>query len=106
MTAEVQQQVDQDQDQQGGDNVAAYDGKVETTVGGRRGRRRGSKRRGSKRVTRKGRKGSRKAPKRKGTKKKRGQSPWIKHVLAFCKKTGKSFPEALADPMCKKTYKH
>ena len=40
-----------------------------------------------------------------GTKKKGKAGAWIMHVKAFCKKTGKTFPEALKDPMCKKSYK-
>ena len=63
---------------------------------------------------RKGRKGSRRTKKgnkmkkgKKGTRKgKKGPSKWIMHVKAFCKKTGKKFPEALKDPMCRKTFKH
>ena len=67
---------------------------------------------------RKGRKGSRRTKKgdkmkkghkgtRKGTRKgKRPPSKWIIHVKAFCKKTGKNFPQALKDPMCRKTFKH
>lgn len=37
---------------------------------------------------------------------KRPPSKWIMHVKAFCKKTGKKFPQALKDPMCRKTFKH
>ena len=45
--------------------------------------------------------------KRKGKRKgKKGPSKWIMHVKAFCKRTGKTFPEALKDPMCKKSFKH
>ena len=37
---------------------------------------------------------------------KKGPSKWIMHVKAYCKKTGKTFPEALKDPMCKKSFKN
>ena len=37
---------------------------------------------------------------------KKAPSKWIMHVKAYCKKTGKTFPEALKDPMCRKTFKH
>ena len=37
---------------------------------------------------------------------KKGPSKWIAHVKAFCKRTGKNFPQALKDPMCRKTFKH
>lgn len=36
----------------------------------------------------------------------KGPSKWILHVKAFCKRTGKTFPEALKDPMCRKSFKH
>lgn len=65
----------------------------------------GKRRKGSK--SRKSKKGGKKMKKSvKGTKKgKRPPSKWIMHVKAFCKKTGKTFPQALKDPMCKKTFK-
>ena len=63
----------------------------------------GKRRKGS----RKSRKGKKMKKGKKGTRKgKRPPSKWIMHVKAFCKKTGKKFPEALKDPMCKKTFKH
>lgn len=75
----------------------------------------GKKRRKSSRRTR-GRKGfhkrsmkKRKGTKRKGTKRKghkKGPSKWIMHVKAYCRKTGKTFPEALKDPMCRKSFRH
>ena len=66
---------------------------------------------GKKRKPRKSRKGvkSRRKVHHKKTKKrghKKGPSKWIMHVKAYCKKTGKTFPEALKDPMCRKTFKH
>lgn len=65
----------------------------------------GKRRKGSK--SRKSKKGGKKMKKSvKGTRKgKRPPSKWIMHVKAFCKKTGKTFPQALKDPMCKKTFK-
>jgi len=96
MTA--QQEVDEMTQQEGG--VEGYSGPEvgSPLVGGKK------RRRGSRKSTRKAPK--RKGSKRKGTKKKRGPSKWIMHVKAFCKKTGKNFPEALKDPMCRKTFKH
>lgn len=74
----------------------------EETVGGKR-RRKTSRRTRGRKVHHK------KSMKRRGTKKrghKKGPSKWIMHVKAYCRKTGKTFPEALKDPMCKKTFKH
>ena len=75
----------------------------ENRLGGKKRRKGSSKKRGThstkKRVVK------RKGTKRKGTRKK-GPSKWIMHVKAFCKKTGKNFPQALKDPMCRKTFKH
>ena len=68
-----------------------------SVVGGKR-RRKGTKTKGTKGTKGKRRKG-------KGTKK-RGPSKWIMHVKAFCRKTGKTFPEALKDPMCRNSFKH
>ena len=77
---------------------------AEPTTGGKKKRRKGlSKKRGT-RSTKK-RVVKRKTTRKKSTKKK-GPSKWIMHVKAFCKKTGKNFPEALKDPMCRKTFKH
>ena len=68
------------------------------------GKRKKKTKKGSK--MKKTRKRSRKGT-RKGTRKgKRPPSKWIMHVQAFCKKTGKNFPQALKDPMCRKTFKH
>jgi len=84
-----------------GGGVEGYSGpEVGSALVGGKKRRRGS------------RKSTRKAPKRKGSKRKgtrkgkRPPSKWIMHVKAFCKKTGKNFPQALKDPMCRKTFKH
>lgn len=84
--------------QEGG--VEEYDGgKSYTAVGGKRRRgRKGSRRTKKGKKMKKGRKGTRKG--------KRPPSKWIMHVKAFCKKTGKNFPQALKDPMCRKTFKH
>ena len=71
--------------------------------GGKKRRKGSSKKRGT-RSTKK-RVVKRKTTRKKSTKKK-GPSKWIMHVKAFCKKTGKNFPEALKDPMCRKTFKH
>lgn len=32
-------------------------------------------------------------------------NPWIAHVKAYAKKTGKSYSAALKDPKCKSSYK-
>ena len=72
-------------------------------TGGKKRRKSSSKKRGT-RSTKK-RVVKRKTTRKKSTKKK-GPSKWIMHVKAFCKKTGKTFPEALKDPMCKRTFKH
>ena len=66
--------------------------------GGKKRRKRSSKSKSARSTKRKG-------TKRKGTRKK-GPSKWIMHVKAFCRKTGKNFPQALKDPMCRKTFKH
>ena len=107
-------------------DVEAYDANAETNeeiVGGKK-RRKGSIRRNGvhKKTKRKGTK--RKGTKRKGTKRKgttrkgttikgtkrkghkKGPSKWIMHVKAYCRKTGKTFPEALKDPMCGKSFIH
>jgi len=106
MAAELIQEQEAQEAQEGG--VEGYAGpETGSMLGGKR-------RKGS----RKGRKGSRRTKKgdkmkkghkgtRKGTRKgKRPPSKWIMHVKAFCKKTGKNFPQALKDPMCRKTFKH
>ncbi len=72
--------------------------------GGKKRRKGSSKKRGT-RSTKK-RVVKRKTTRKKSTKKKKSPSKWIMHVKAFCKKTGKTFPEALKDPMCKRTFKH
>ncbi len=88
------------------------EGGIEEYAGPERGSMLGGKRRKGRkgsRGTKKGKKGSKGMRKRtrKGTRKgKRPPSKWIMHVKAFCKKTGKNFPQALKDPMCKKTFKH
>ena len=74
-----------------------------STYGGKKRRKGSSKKRGT-RSTKK-RVVKRKTTRKKSTKKK-GPSKWIMHVKAFCRKTGKKFPEALKDPMCRKTFKH
>lgn len=67
----------------------------------------GGKRRKGRKGSRRTKKGSKMKKGRKGTRKgKRPPSKWIMHVKAFCKKTGKNFPQALKDPMCRKTFKH
>ena len=82
--------------------VEGYDGpETGSMVGGKR--RKGSRKskKGGKKMKKSG-KGT-----KKGTRKgKRPPSKWIMHVKAFCKKTGKNFPQALKDPMCRKTFKH
>lgn len=88
--------------------VEAYDASQsnEQTVGGNKkvkSKKRGPKKVRSKKVR------SKKGGTKKQTKKRRnkkGPSKWIMHVKAFCKKTGKTFPEALKDPMCKKSFKN
>lgn len=80
-----------------------------TNLGG--GKKRRKSRRGSRgnlrhRVTRHvGTKNKRRSKKSKKSHKK-GPSKWISHVKAFCKRTGKTFPEALKDPMCRKSFRH
>lgn len=86
------------------EDVEAFDSSTnnEETVGGKR-RRKSSRRTRGRKVHHK------RSMKRRGTKKrghKKGPSKWIMHVKAYCRKTGKTFPEALKDPMCKKTFKH
>lgn len=82
---------------------------VEIPIGGKKKRKRLSKSKGT-RSTKKGtRSTKKKGTKKNGTKKngtKRGPSKWIMHVKAFCRKTGKNFPNALKDPLCRKTFKH
>lgn len=86
--------------QEGGVDEYAGTEKFSTFVGGKR-------KKGSKSKSRKSRKGKKMKKGKKGTRKgKRPPSKWIMHVKAFCKKTGKKFPEALKDPMCRKTFKH
>lgn len=67
-----------------------------TTTGGKKRRKSSTKKRS--RSTKK------RVVKKKSTKKK-APSKWIMHVKAFCKKTGKTFPKALKDPLCKKSFK-
>ena len=86
---------------------AGIEGGIEGYAGPERGSMLGGKRRKGSRGTKKGKKGSKVMRKRKGTRKgKRPPSKWILHVKAFCKKTGKNFPQALKDPLCRKTFKH
>ena len=66
-------------------------------------RKRSSKSKGTRSTKKRGTK--RKGTKKKGTRKK-GPSKWIMHVKAFCRKTGKNFPQALKDPLCRKTFKN
>lgn len=82
----------------GSGELPGYSGpeKFSNFTGGKR--RKGSRRSRKGKKMKKGKKGTRKG--------KRPPSKWIMHVKAFCKKTGKKFPEALKDPMCKKTFKH
>lgn len=89
----------------------AQEGGVEGYAGPETGSMLGGKhRKGSRKGSRKSKKGGkkmRKGDKGKRTRKgKRPPSKWILHVKAFCKKTGKKFPQALKDPMCRKTFKH
>tara|TARA_B100000963_G_scaffold358970_1_gene384983 strand:- start:3424 stop:3822 length:399 start_codon:yes stop_codon:yes gene_type:complete len=76
---------------------------------------------GKRRKGTRGRKGTRSRKGKRGTKgtrgkkdtrgnkkkafRKKGPSRWIAHVKAFCRRTGKNFPQALKDPLCKKTFK-
>ena len=76
---------------------------VETSVGGKKKRKRSSKSKVTRSTKKRGTK--RKGTKKKGTRKK-GPSKWIMHVKAFCRKTGKNFPQALKDPLCRKTFKN
>jgi len=64
----------------------------------------GKKRR--RRLTKKRTRSTKKKVVKKKTTRKKGPSKWIMHVKAFCKKTGKTFPKALKDPLCKKSFKH
>jgi len=91
----------------GGSNSVADGATSLDLVGGKRRGRKGSKKRGSKKRTSMKKGSKKRGTKERGTKKRgsKGSSPWIMHVKAFCKKTGKTFPEALKDPMCGKTYK-
>ena len=86
--------VDELGEQDGGSDLPGFSGdsQPQELKGGkrRRGRRTAKKSRKGKKV----RKGKTAKKSRKG---KRGASPWIAHVKAFCKKTGKTFPEALKD---------
>ena len=84
------------------DNVEDMDNLTDLQ-GGKKRRKRSSKSKRTRSTKKKGTK--RKGTKRKGTRKK-GPSKWIMHVKAFCKKTGKNFPQALKDPLCRKTFKH
>ena len=84
-------------------DVQGYDKAEYATVGGKRTSRSRSKKNIKKT---KGGKKSKKVKKTTRKHKKGGPSNWIKHVKAFCKKTGKTFPEALKDPMCRKSFKH
>ena len=87
------------------DSIETYSSYNDNNVsGGKKRRKASSKKRGT-RSTKKKRVVKRKTTRKKSTKKK-GPSKWIMHVKAFCKKTGKNFPEALKDPMCRKTFKH
>ena len=78
-------------------------GNLTDLQGGKKRRKSSSKSKRTRSTKRKGTK--KKGTKRKGTRKK-GPSKWIMHVKAFCKKTGKNFPQALKDPLCRKTFKH
>ena len=76
----------------------------DTSLGGGK-KRRKSRRKTRHRVTRhRGTKNKRRSKKPKKSRKK-GPSKWISHVKAFCKRTGKTFPEALKDPMCRKSFR-
>ncbi len=68
------------------------------STGGKKKRKRSSKSKGTRSTKKRG-------TKKKGTRKK-GPSKWIMHVKAFCRKTGKNFPQALKDPLCRKTFKN
>ena len=76
---------------------------AETSVGGKKKRKRSSKSKGTRSTKKRGTK--KRGTKKKGTRKK-GPSKWIMHVKAFCRKTGKNFPQALKDPLCRKTFKN
>tara|TARA_Y100000389_G_scaffold204916_1_gene260772 strand:+ start:4881 stop:5168 length:288 start_codon:yes stop_codon:yes gene_type:complete len=64
------------------------------------------KKRSSKKRPKRSSKGVRKVMRKKTNKRSKGASKWIMHVKAYCKKTGKTFPEALKDPVCKRSFKH
>lgn len=97
MGTSVNEEVPAQQTMDGGSEVKGYSSEPGySALGGKR--RKGSRRSRKGKKMKKGRKGTRKG--------KKGPSKWIMHVKAFCKKTGKTFPEALKDPMCKKTFKH
>ena len=88
------------------DNIESYSDY--NVLGGKKRRKGPPKKRGTRSTKKRVVKG--KGTKKKGTRKtgtrKKGPSKWIMHVKAFCKKTGKNFPQALKDPLCKKTFKH
>jgi hypothetical protein len=91
------------------DIVEAYDAsdRHEELAGGKK-HRKSSKRTRGRKVHHK-RSMKKRSTKKHGHKKhghKKAPSKWIMHVKAYCKKTGKTFPEALKDPMCRKTFKH
>ena len=71
----------------------------DTSLGG------GKKRRKSRRKTKHGGKKNKTRSKKTKKSRKKGPSKWISHVKAFCKRTGKTFPEALKDPMCRKSFR-
>jgi hypothetical protein len=72
-----------------------------TPVGGKKKRRKSNRK-----PTKKGNKKRRPTKKNRTKKSKKGASPWILHVKAYCKKHGVTFPEALKSPGCKQTFKH
>lgn len=75
-------------------------------VGGKK-RRRKSNRRPTKKVNKKRRPTKKHRTKKNRTKKsKKGVSPWIAHVKAYCEKHGVTFPEALKSADCKRSFKH
>ena len=93
-----------------GDNVAEISNGVGENVaeilqGGEKKRKSTKRKRKGKGTKIKGRKGT-KSTKSTKSRKGKGPSKWILHVKAFCRKTGKNFPQALKDPLCGKTFKH
>jgi hypothetical protein len=92
--------------QNGGQDVSAYEdeGFSGSPLGGKKRRSRKGSRRTAKK-SKKSKKVKRSKTAKKGKKGKKGASAWITHVKAFCKKTGKTFPEALKDPACRKSFK-